>query len=234
LHDYSRHEVETAAAQQLQEYGDRIGAILLSIRGVGVPPEFQAVQTPEAWAALCAADPAKAQQLVDYVQRRSGAAQQLETELAQVRQQQHQIQAQHFQAWANQQDSEFEAAEPEMRGADSAHLQRAALETLKHYGLKDAEIARAWNGAPIQLRSAAAQRIVLDATRWRLASEKARTATTKPVPPVQRPGVRMPDRTSAQVEADRLSKALDNNRGEGLVGLRTAAQLVAQRRLARA
>src|SRR5262249_33062929 len=43
---YTRHEVEWAAIAQLQDYQDRVGAILLSIRGVGVPPELANIQTP--------------------------------------------------------------------------------------------------------------------------------------------------------------------------------------------
>jgi hypothetical protein len=227
---FSRAEVEAAAVQQLQDYRDRVGAILLSIRGVGVPPELAAaIQNPQAWAALQAADPHKAAQIADYIQRRAGMAQQLESELGAVRQQQQEIQSAHFQKYASEEDAKFE----KHAGTVSRELQVEALTTLKDVGLEEREIAAAWNGAPVSLRSAAAQRLVLDATRWRLAQEKARTAVQRPVPQVQRPGVRMPDRTSAQVEADRLSKQLDSNRGEGLVGLRTAAALVSQRRLAR-
>jgi hypothetical protein len=195
-----------------------------------VPPELAAIQTEQQARELAARDPVKAQQLANYIVQRANTAQALQQELATVRAQQQQIQAQHFQTWADAQDTEFE----KHCGAVDRALQQEALVTLREAGVSDELAAQAWNGAPVSLRSSAAQRLVLDATRWRLAQEKARTAITKPVPMVQRPGVRMPDRTGAQVEADRLSKALDSNRGEGLIGLRTAAQLVAQRRLARA
>jgi hypothetical protein len=229
---YTKAEVESAAVQQLQDYQDRIGAILLSIRGVGVPPELAAAtQNPQAWAALQSTDPQKAAQIVEYVNRRAAMAAQLETDLNQARAQQEQIQRTQFNRWADQQDSEFEAAEPEMRGTDSAHLQRAALETLKHYGLTDSQIASAWNGTPVSLRSSAAQRLILDATRWRLASEKARTAIAKPSPPPQRPGVRQ-DRVSASAaDLNALSRKLDEA-GSAQQQLRLAGRLVAERRRA--
>jgi hypothetical protein len=96
---YSREQVEAAAIEQLNQYSERIGAILLSIRGVGVPPELANIQTPQAWAALQAADPHKAAQIADYIQRRAGMAQQLESELGAVRQQQQEIQSAHFQKY---------------------------------------------------------------------------------------------------------------------------------------
>jgi hypothetical protein len=228
---YTKAEVEAAAVAQLQDYQDRIGAILLSIRGVGVPPELvAATQSPQAWAALQSTDPQKAAQIVEYVNRRAALAGQLETDLNQARAQQEQIQRTQFNRWAEQQDSEFEAAEPEMRGANSAHLQRQALATLQDYGLKDSEIAAAWNGQPVSLRSAAAQRLILDATRWRIASERARTAVQRPVPPVQRPGVRQDVRASV-ADLNNLSRQLDEA-GSAQQQLRLAGRLVAERRRA--
>jgi hypothetical protein len=228
----TRAEVETAAI--VNTYRESIGAILMAIRGQGIPPELQAITTPEAWAALQVQDPEKAAQISDYVQRRAAMAQQLEFELGRVRQHQAQMQAMQFQQYGEEQDRLAEELVPELKDeAAYPTLQKAAVDVLEEAGLSRQQMAAAWHGAPIQLRSAAAQKILADAAKWRLAQEKARTAITKPVPPVQRPGVRQPDRTQAQFEADRLSKVLDANRGEGIVGLRTAAQLVAERRRAR-
>jgi hypothetical protein len=224
---YSRQEVEAAAVAQLQDYQDRIGAILLSIRGVGVPPELAAIQTPQAWAALQSTDPHKAAQIATYIQNRAGMAQQLEGELAQVRQQQQEIQSAQFNRWASSEDAKFE----KHAGTVSRELQVEALTTLRDAGLEEREIAAAWNGAPVSLRSAAAQRLVLDATRWRLAQEKARTATTKPVPPVQRPSVRQ-DRVSASAaDLQAISRQLDAA-GTMQQQLRLAGRLVAERRRA--
>jgi hypothetical protein len=218
-----------AAVAAHEQYGAQIGDILLAFQNYPMPAEFSQIKTPDDWMRLQQTNPTLAQQMANYVQRRVDTVNKLNAEHQQVQEQRRQISAGQFEQWSQAQDAEFD----KHCGTVDRALQVEALTTLKDVGLKESEIAAAWNGQPISLRSAAAQRLVLDATRWRIAQEKARTAITKPVPQVQRPGVRMPDRTGAQVEADRLSKALDNNRGEGLVGLRTAAQLVAQRRLAR-
>jgi hypothetical protein len=229
---YTREEVEIAAIGQLQDYQNRVGAILLSIRGVAVPPELMAAtQSPQAWAALQSTDPQKAAQLIDYVNRRAAMAQQLETDLNQARAQQQEIERTYFNRWAEQQDSQFEQAEPEMRGDGSAHLQRAALETLMSYGLKDTEIAAAWNGQPVHLRSAAAQRLVLDATRWRLASEKAKSAIARPSPPPQRPGVRQDRMSASAADLQAISRQLDAA-GSAQQQLKLAGRLVAERRRA--
>jgi hypothetical protein len=229
---YTKAEVEAAAVAQLQDYQDRVGAILLSIRGVGVPPELMAAtQNPQAWAALQSTDPQKAAQLIDYVNRRSQLAAQLETDLNQARAQQEQIQRTQFSRWAEQQDSLFEQAEPEMRGENSAHLQRQALETLMSYGLGQEEIANFWNGAPISMRSAVAQRLILDASRWRTASQKAKQAIARPSPPPQRPSVRQ-DRVSASAaDLQAMSRQLDAA-GSAQQQLRLAGRLVAERRRA--
>jgi len=228
---YSRAQVEQAAVEQLQNYSERIGAILMAIRGQTVPLEVLAITTPEAWAALKVQDPGKAAAIADYCERRSAMAAQLEHELNAVRGQQEQIQRTQFSRWAEQQDSEFEAAEPEMRGADSAHLQRAALETLKSYGLTDDQIAAAWNGAPISMRSSVAQRLILDAIRWRTASQKAKQAIARPSPPPQRPGVRQDRMSASAADLQAISRQLDAA-GSAQQQLKLAGRLVAERRRA--
>jgi hypothetical protein len=158
-------------------------------------------------------------------------AQQLENELGQVRQQQAEIQRGTFQRFADEQDRLFEEAEPEMRGENSAHLQRVALQTLRHYGLTDDQIASAWNGQPISLRSAPAQRIILAAARWHQASEKARTAIAKPSPAPQRPGVRQDRMSASAADLQALSRQLDQS-GSAQQQLKLAGRLVAERRRA--
>jgi hypothetical protein len=200
---------------------------LLSIRGVGVPPELANIQTPEAWAGLCASDPAKAQQLIDYVQRRAGVAQQLGAELDSVRQQQAQIQHTHFQRYAEEQDRIYEAS----AGKASHELQVAAADVLRDAGLSDQDIGAAWNGAPISLRSAAAQQILADAARWRMAQQKAKAAIARPSPPPQRPGVRMDRMSASAADLQAISRQLDNA-GSAQQQLKLAGRLVAERRRA--
>jgi hypothetical protein len=227
---YDRVEVETAAIQQLQGYQERLGAILLAIRGVGVPQELAIIQGPEQWAALQAADPHKAAQIADYVGRRSAMAQQLETELGRVQHEKAQIQAAQFQRYAVEQDDLFEQAVPEIRGEGSRQLQEAAAAVLRDVGLSDGDIRAAWNGAPIQLRSAAAQRILADAAKWRLAQAKAKAAIARPTPPPQRPGVRQDIRASV-ADLNALSRKLDEA-GSAQQQLKLAGRLVAERRRA--
>jgi hypothetical protein len=223
---YTRDEVETAAVQQLQNYSDRIGAILLSIRGVGVPPELANIQTPQAWAALQSTDPQKAAQIATYIQNRAGMAAQLESELGAVRQQQQEIQSAQFNRWASSEEAKFEKS----AGTITREMQIEALATLRDAGVSDEEAAQAWNGRPMQLRSAAAQKILLDATRWRLAEAKAKAAIARPNPPPQRPGVRQDIRPSV-VDLNALSRRLDEA-GSAQQQLKLAGQLVASRRRA--
>jgi hypothetical protein len=225
---YTREEVETAAVAQLQDYQDRIGAILLSIRGVGVPPELMAAtQSPQAWAALQSTDPHKAAQIIDYVNRRASMAQELEGQLAQVRQQQ-QIQSAQFKRWAEIEDAKFE----KHAGKVDHALQVEALATLRDVGVSDEEVAAAWNGgALISFRDHRAQRIIADAARWRAASAKAKAATARASPPPQRPGVRM-DRVSASAaDLQAMSRQLDQA-GSAQQALKIAGRLVAERRRA--
>jgi hypothetical protein len=225
---YTRVEVETAAVQQLQGYQERLGAILLAIRGVAVPNELSQIQSPEQWAALQAADPHKAAQIADYVGRRQALAQQLETELGAVQQQKAQIQQAQFQRYAEEQDQIFEQAVPEMRSGGSRELQEAAAAVLKDVGLSDQDVRAAWNGAPISLRSAAAQRILADAARWRMAQAKAKAAIARATPPPQRPGVRQDIRASV-ADLNALSRKLDEA-GSAQQQLKLAGRLVAERR----
>jgi hypothetical protein len=228
---YSRAQVEQAAVEQLQNYSERIGAILMAIRGQGIPPELQAVSTPEAFAALKVQDPAKALALTNYVQNRVAMTQQLESELREAGQQREQIQSIQFQRFALEQDELFERAVPEIRGEGSRELQHAAFAVLRDVGLSEDEIKAAWSGgAMISLRDHRAQRIVADAARWRIAQAKAKTAIAKSTPPPQRPGMRQDVRASV-ADLHNLSRQLDEA-GSAQQQLKLAGRLVAERRRA--
>jgi hypothetical protein len=58
------------------------------------------------------------------------------------------------------------------------------------YGLSDNELAQLWHNSI--LRSAAAQRVLADAARYRLAKRSASKPAARPIPPVQKPGNAMP------------------------------------------
>ncbi len=147
------------------------------------------------------------------------------------RQQQH---AQAYNAWAAQQDSRIEQMIPELRSDAPEHrdFQRAALDTLRQTGFVDDELKSAWNGeGAIALRDARVQAIIADATRYRQIIAKAKTATAKPVPPVQRPGVARPRTADAHAQMQALTQQLENSGGNN--ALRIAARLVGARREAR-
>jgi len=59
-------------------------------------------------------------------------------------------------------------------------------------GIEPAELFRLFNSEPL-MRSAVFQRMMYDAGKYRLAMKAKEAAATRPVPPVQRPGMaRMP------------------------------------------
>ena len=77
----------------------------------------------------------------------------------------------------------------------AAKLQAAAVAVLKDLGFDEAELSQSWTGkGSISLRDHRVQLLIRDATLWRDAQAKAKTATAKPVPPVQRPGVSADER----------------------------------------
>jgi hypothetical protein len=94
-----------------------------------------------------------------------------------------------FQQGAKLADDAFErwiqTEEPsaERRQAITAY----ARQMLRDEGLDDRTIAYHWDSNPL-LRSAAGQRLVADAARYRMAQAAARQKAVKPVPTVQRPG----------------------------------------------
>jgi hypothetical protein len=72
------------------------------------------------------------------------------------------------------------------------------------------------------------QLLIRDATLWREAQAKAKAATARPVPPVQRPGAAPSQGAASEAQIQALSKRL-----ESTGSLRDAAALVRARRTAR-
>jgi hypothetical protein len=75
------------------------------------------------------------------------------------------------------------------------------------------------------------QLLIRDATLWREARQKAKAAATKPVPPVQRPGVAQPKGAAQAAQIQNLTQQLEN--AKGVNALRAAADLVKARRASR-
>jgi hypothetical protein len=222
-----REALWQAATQAHEQYGAQIADVLLAFQNCPMPAEFNQIKTPDDWMRIQQTNPALAQQMAEYVARRVNTVAQLATEHAQLQEQRRQVSAAQFKEWASAQDTEFE----KHCGAVDRALQQEALITLQNAGVSDEQAARAWNGEPISLRSAAAQRLVLDATRWRLAEAKAKAAIARPSPPPQRPGVRADRMSASAADLQAISRQLDNA-GTMQQQLRLAGRLVAERRRA--
>ena len=111
----------------------------------------------------------------------------------------------------------------------AAKLQKRALNVLKDIGFSEDELGKSWNGqGDLSLRDHRVQLLVRDAIMWRDAQAKAKAATTKPVPPVVRPGAAQDKSASRQQTLDHLAKGIETK--SGLNALRQAAQFVAERR----
>jgi hypothetical protein len=232
---YSQEQVQQAQQEaQWQatvlahaEYEAKLGDVLLAFQNHPMPAEFSQLKTADDWMRIQQTNPALAQQMANYVERRVAAVNQLNAEHAQVQEQRRQVAAAQFADWGKAQDAEFERHAGEI----SRELQIEALTTLKDVGLDERQIAQAWNGhQQISLRSAGAQRLVLDATKWRLAEAKAKAAIARPSPPPQRPGVRQDIRASV-ADLNNLSRQLDGATS-AQQALKLGARLVAERRRA--
>lgn len=148
--------------------------------------------------------------------------------------QQHQLHEtlQQFAEFAKREDDLFKEKVPDMADArKAAELQTACLATLTGLGFAEAELARSWQGRKdLSLRDHRVQLLIRDATLWREAQAKARTAAAKPVPPVQRPGTAQPRGAAQEAQIQNLNLQLEKS--SGVNALRAAAKLVATRRAA--
>jgi hypothetical protein len=139
-------------------------------------------------------------------------------------------QQQQFSEFARRQDDLFKQKVPDM-GDDgkAAQLQKAAVAVLNDLGFEDAELVPLWNGRQgLSLRDHRVQLLIRDATLWREAQAKARAAASKPVPPVQRPGVSQPRGAAQEAQVQALTTRLDKTGS-----LKDAAALLRARRAAR-
>jgi hypothetical protein len=81
---------------------------------------------------------------------------------------------------------------------------------------------------PVSLRDHRVQLLIRDATLWRDAQAKAKAAATRPVPPVQRPGVSQPKGAAHEAQVQALTTKLEKTGS-----LKDAAALLRARRAAR-
>ena len=130
--------------------------------------------------------------------------------------------------FAEQQDQLFADKVPDIVDPGKApKLRESAVNVLKDRGFGEQELAQLWNGqAAISLRDHRLQLLVLDAVKFADAQRAAKAALTKPVPPVQRPGVAQQKTGDAEIQA--LKQKLERTGSA-----RDAAALVAAQRRSR-
>ena len=147
--------------------------------------------------------------------------------LALAQQRQAQERVQQFAEFARREDDLFKEKVPDMADAKrAAGLQTAALAVLKELGFQETELAQSWHGQrDLSLRDHRVQLLIRDATLWRDAQAKAKAAATRPVPPVQRPGVSQPKGAAQDAEIQHLTQKLDKTGN-----LKDAAALLRARR----
>jgi hypothetical protein len=99
---------------------------------------------------------------------------------------------QNFDAFAKSEDARLETM---LKGESRATQHAVTAEIVasaKASGIEPAELFRLFNSEPL-MRSAVFQRMMYDAGKYRLVMKAKEAAATRPVPPVQRPGMaRMP------------------------------------------
>jgi hypothetical protein len=153
-------------------------------------PEFSNVPIDQ-WNAVIAvlnqSDPQRANQAVSRLQSVGAMMAQYQAH----KQQTAQRQAAQFSTYAQQQDAEIEREFKDVPEAERTKLANEVRNALKDYGVKDEDIHSLWNSNPL-FRSAAAQRLMADAARYRLAKRTAMKLASKPIPPVQKPGNAIP------------------------------------------
>lgn len=107
-------------------------------------------------------------------------------------------------------------------------LQNKAVGVLRDLGFDDAELGKLWRGeSDISIHDHRLQLLVRDAVKFRDAQAAAKTATTKPVPPVQRPGTSQPRGAAQDAVVQNLNKRLEQTGS-----LKDAARLLNARRAA--
>ena len=147
--------------------------------------------------------------------------------LALAQQRQAQERVQQFAEFARREDDLFKEKVPDMADPKkTAALQTACLNVLRELGFQETELAQSWHGErDLSLRDHRVQLLIRDATLWRDAQAKAKAAATRPVPPVQRPGVAQPKGAAQDAAIQHLTQKLDKTGN-----LKDAAALLRARR----
>jgi hypothetical protein len=185
--------------------------------------EFADIKTPADIEKLAKDDPTR---YVKWAEQQR----QIDTAIGQVRSVQERTAddaRQQWSAFVKRQDELLSEHVPEMADpAKAVQMQGRAVELLKDIGFTAQELGQWWaGGLRPPLRDHRMQRLVLDAIKYRDAQKKAKEASAKQVPPVQRPGVSQPRGAAQEAKIQELTKRLD-----ATGSLRDAAGLITARR----
>lgn len=193
---------EQAAEQVRAQYEQALPMLLQSIQQTHAG-QFADIKTIDDVERLAAEDWPRYVQW-DASQKKIAAVQQ-QTQEAQKRQAQEK--STKLQSFISDQNALFLEKAPEMADdKKAAEIGRSAVTMLKEIGFTPAELSELWSGEKeISLRDHRVQLLIRDGVRYREATAKVKTAQSKPVPQVQRPGVAQP-RGAAD---DERAKALD-------------------------
>lgn len=196
-----------AAEQQRQQYE----ALLPQVHQVLLGQHFEQfadVQTHADLARMAREDPFRFGEY-QVSERKVQAAFQ---EMQQAQQRQSQEFQTKWQEFAAEQDRLTAEKAPEFADpTKAAKAEQAAVSYLNDIGLSREEIGNLWNGnGGISLRDHRLRLIIRDAARYHAAKSATKTASSKAVPPVQRPGT-APARNNAASEIQALEKAFERN-----------------------
>ena len=218
-------QVETARGQYAQAALQ--AAQLAGAATFAAFPELanlSAGELPTAIRLIAARDPARAQAIEQHVQRTQALYQASQQAAAQ----QQQIAAQRMASWAQNEDQRFEQSiareNPETVRAVRENVV-SVLET--EYGIDKNELKQLWDSQPL-LRTAAAQRLLFDVTRMKLAERDVANKRHNPIPQVQRPGTSQPKVSHSDGEIAAALKLFNSDPNP-----KNAAALLVARRNAR-
>lgn len=189
----------------------------------GLPPD----QLEQGLAALAQVDPPRfnaAMNLLNRVQTIQAAQQQ-------EHQRQSEIARQNFNAYAKEQDANFEAMTGRMSPAENAQFGADMLSYAGELGIGQDQLIHLLQNEPI-MRHAAFQRMVHDAVKYRQVQKASNAVSRKALPPVMRPGTSNASRAS---DSSSQISALERKMGSANATqqLKLAAQITSLKRGAR-
>ena len=201
-------EAELAKVDRVRkEYEAKLPAIMQALQDAQAGA-FADIRTVDDVQRLAAEDPFRYLQWQAHQQKLQAVA--YEQEQAGKRQQQ-----EHLASWTKfQNDENAKAAElhPELADPEKAkHLREGVVELFRDKGFTETDLNNMADGATYSPFDHRWQSILVDAIKYREAQKAKPVAVSKPVPPVQRPGVAPPRGAAKTENLQALSAKLDRS-----------------------